>query len=72
MAKEYLGRLKMESVEESSKRDLFSAATFDLIGEQDTKEHPALALLYDIMPDEISPKDALEKLYMLKKAADKG
>ena len=72
LAKEYLGRLKMESVEESSKRDLFSAATFDLIGEQDTKEHPALALLYDIMPDEISPKDALEKLYMLKKAADKG
>ena len=72
MAKEYLGRLKMESVEESSKRDLFSAATFDLIGEQDTKEHPALALLYDIMPDEISPKDALKKLYMLKKAADKG
>jgi len=72
MAKEYLGRLKMESVEESSKRDLFSAATFDLIGEQDTKEHPALALLYEIMPDEISPKDALEKLYMLKKAADKG
>jgi len=72
MAKEYLRRLKIESVEESSKRDLFSAETFDSIGEQDIKEHPALALLYEIMPDDISPKEALEKLYMLKKAADKG
>ena len=71
MAKEYLGRFKMENVEESSKRDLFSAATFDLIEEQDTRENPVLTLLYEIMPDEISPKEALEKLYILKKAVDK-
>jgi DNA mismatch repair protein MutS len=72
MAKEYLRRLRMENIEESSKRDLFSAATFDSIREQDTREHPVFTLLYEIMPDEISPKDALEKLYLLKKAADKG
>jgi len=71
MAKEYLVRLKTESVEKSSKRNLFSVATCDFIEAQTIKEHPALALLYEIIPDEISPKEALEKLYMLKKAAEK-
>jgi DNA mismatch repair protein MutS len=30
-------------------------------------EHPALSSLRDITPDELSPKQALEKLYQLKK-----
>ena len=72
MAKEHLMRLTTESVEKSSKRNVFSAATCDFIEEQTIKEHPALALLYEIIPDEISPKEALEKLYMLKKEAEKG
>jgi DNA mismatch repair protein MutS len=31
------------------------------------EEHPVLQSLRDLQPDELSPKDALEKLYQLKK-----
>jgi DNA mismatch repair protein MutS len=34
-------------------------------------EHPALALLRAIAPDELSPRQALEELYVLKKTAEK-
>ncbi|HEY6043360.1 MAG TPA: DNA mismatch repair protein MutS, partial [Nitrosospira sp.] len=34
-------------------------------------EHPALALLRAIAPDELSPRQALEELYVLKKASEK-
>jgi DNA mismatch repair protein MutS len=30
------------------------------------QEHPALLKLRTIMPDELSPKEALEQLYILK------
>jgi len=71
-AKEHLVRFKLENLEERSNLDLFSADTSGFIEEQATEEqHPALALLYEIIPDEISPKEALEKLYILKKATEK-
>ena len=31
------------------------------------EEHPLLAALRDVLPDELSPKEALDKLYQLKK-----
>jgi DNA mismatch repair protein MutS len=31
------------------------------------EEHPLLDALRDMQPDELSPKEALEKLYQLKK-----
>jgi DNA mismatch repair protein MutS len=34
-------------------------------------EHPVLAMLHTILPDDLSPKQALEKLYVLKQAAGK-
>ena len=45
--------------------DLFAAAT----EQQETEhlEHPAIAELRNMQPDELSPKAALEKIYQLKK-----
>jgi len=31
------------------------------------EEHPALQSLRELQPDELSPKEALEKLYQLRK-----
>jgi DNA mismatch repair protein MutS len=36
-----------------------------------TLEHPVLALLRTIVPDDLSPKQALDQLYALKKAVEK-
>jgi DNA mismatch repair protein MutS len=34
-------------------------------------EHPVLAMLRKLVPDDLSPKQALEELYILKQAAGK-
>jgi len=65
-AKKHLLKLEQESVDKNLQRDLFfvgSTAVAD-----SPLEHPALALLRTIMPDELSPKEALEQLYLLKNA----
>ncbi len=66
-AKKHLLKLEQENVDRYLQQDLFSmgsAAAVEL-----PQEHPALALLRTIIPDELSPKEALEQLYLLKKAA---
>ncbi|MEK7843896.1 MAG: DNA mismatch repair protein MutS, partial [Pseudomonadota bacterium] len=65
-AKRHLLKLEQESVDKNLQRDLFSTGSAAVA--DSPQEHPALALLRTIMPDELSPKEALEQLYLLKKA----
>ena len=66
-AKEYLAKFKIESLN----GDLFAAEMFDSAKEKNIEEHPVLSLLSKIVPDELSPKEALEKLYILKESMRK-
>jgi DNA mismatch repair protein MutS len=64
-AKKQLFKLEQNSAAQNPQGDLFdhkSGADFEEPG-----EHPALQSLRDLQPDELSPKEALEKLYQLKK-----
>ncbi|MDQ3187002.1 MAG: DNA mismatch repair protein MutS, partial [Pseudomonadota bacterium] len=73
-ARKYLVKLEQESVDRQSQRDLFSEATVapkEVAPEDSQSEHAVLVLLHAIQPDELSPKQALEKLYALKDAAEK-
>ncbi len=69
VAKKYLLKLEQESVNRNPQRDLFSAGPVDEV--DFPQEHPVLALLRTIIPDELSPKEALEQLYVLKKVVEK-
>ncbi len=66
-AKEYLARFKLENLN----GDLFSANMFDFTKEDVAEEHPVLSVLSKIVPNELSPKEALEKLYILKEMHEK-
>ncbi|MEO6825033.1 MAG: DNA mismatch repair protein MutS [Nitrosospira sp.] len=68
-AKKYLVKLEQESVDRQPQRDLFSGAI--AVTQEPLPENPALILLRALVPDELSPKQALEKLYTLKNAAEK-
>ncbi len=68
VAKKYLLKLEQENVDRDLQRDLFSVGSAAVV--ELPHEHPALALLRTIIPDELSPKEALEQLYVLKKAAE--
>ena len=63
IARKQLQTLEQNSAAQNPQGDLFSAVP-DL---PERPEHPALTSLRDITPDELSPKEALEKLYQLKK-----
>jgi DNA mismatch repair protein MutS len=63
VARKQLQTLEQNSAAQNPQGDLFSAVP-DL---PELPEHPALSSLRDITPDELSPKQALEKLYQLKK-----
>ncbi|RFC38091.1 MAG: DNA mismatch repair protein MutS [Candidatus Nitrotoga sp. CP45] len=63
IARKQLQTLEQNSAAQNPQGDLFSAVP-DL---PELPEHPALISLRDITPDELSPKQALEKLYQLKK-----
>jgi DNA mismatch repair protein MutS len=67
-AKQHLLKLEQENADWDLQRDLFSVGSAAAAGLP--QEHPALALLRTIIPDELSPKEALEQLYVLKKAAE--
>tara|TARA_R110002073_G_scaffold302015_3_gene469606 strand:- start:8 stop:2605 length:2598 start_codon:yes stop_codon:yes gene_type:complete len=67
-AKKHLIKLEQESTQKSTQLDLFSI-TPD-IEVENPPEHPIVALLHDISPDELSPRQALEKLYLLKNTVD--
>lgn len=44
---------------------------FDFTKESVAEEHPVLLVLSKIVPDELSPKEALEKIYILKEMHEK-
>ena len=78
MARQYLVKLEKETVRRHPQRDLFSDATAASLatGEnwenrQTRPQHPVFTLLRTVVPDELSPKQALETIYALKKAAEK-
>ncbi|MEW5756059.1 MAG: DNA mismatch repair protein MutS [Pseudomonadota bacterium] len=60
-AKERLRLLENQSVREMERRDTHQISLFP-----PEAEHPALALLEEIRPDDLTPRQALEQLYRLK------
>ncbi len=64
-AKKHLKKLEQESIQQKPQLDLFAMA-------HDTPEefppiHPAISILNEISPDELSPRQALDVLYQMKK-----
>ncbi len=64
-AKKHLKKLEQESIQQKSQLDLF--ATTPDISEEIPPKHPAISMLDEISPDELSPRQALDMLYQLKK-----
>jgi len=62
-AKKQLLKLEQNSAAQNPQGDLFDKKP----GMPEPEEHPVLKLLRELQPDELSPKDALEQLYRLKK-----
>ena len=62
-AKKQLRKLEQNSAAQNPQGDLFDRRPEI----PEPEEHPVLKLLREMQPDEMSPKDALEKLYQLKK-----
>jgi DNA mismatch repair protein MutS len=65
-AKKHLAKLEEEAASRSPQGDLFSATKT----RQEEAESPALQVLRETDPDALSPKEALELLYRLKKMAE--
>ncbi|GAB1235512.1 DNA mismatch repair protein MutS [Ferrigenium sp. UT5] len=62
-AKKQLVRLEQNSAAQNPQGDLFATAPET----PEPEEHPVLQSLRDLQPDEMSPREALEQLYQLKK-----
>ncbi len=62
-AKKQLVRLEQNSAAQNPQGDLFTAAP----EVPEPEEHPLVSALRDLQPDEMSPKEALERIYQLKK-----
>ncbi len=62
-AKKQLRKLEQHSAAQNPQGDLFNT----IPDAPEPEEHPALKSLREIKPDELSPRDALEMLYQLKK-----
>ncbi|HEX8986987.1 MAG TPA: DNA mismatch repair protein MutS [Rhodocyclaceae bacterium] len=65
-AKRHLARLENREVAAGPQSDLFAA----LPPPVETPPHPAVDALRDLDPDSLSPREALERLYQLKKLAE--
>jgi len=65
-ARKHLSELERQLKPQSSHPDLFAAEH----PEPESPPHPALDALADLKPDELSPKEALEALYRLRKLLD--
>ena len=65
-ARKHLSELERQLKPQSSHPDLFAAEH----PEPESPPHPALDALADLRPDDLSPKEALETLYKLKKLLD--
>ena len=66
-AKKHL--IKLESAEKKPQLELFPA--IPEIFEEVPPQHPVVETIKNITPDELSPRQALEKLYLLKQAVEK-
>ncbi|MHB0926157.1 MAG: DNA mismatch repair protein MutS [Gallionellaceae bacterium] len=64
-AKKQLRVLEQNSAAQSPQGDLFDHRA--VIEPEEQEEHPLLAALREVQPDELSPKEALERLYQLKR-----
>jgi len=62
-AKKQLLKLEQNSAAQNPQGDLFDKKPEMPVPE----EHPVLQSLRELQPDEMSPKEALEKIYQLKK-----
>jgi DNA mismatch repair protein MutS len=62
-AKRQLVKLEQNSAAQNPQGDLFTAGP----EAPEPEEHPLVSALRDLQPDEMSPKEALERLYQLKK-----
>jgi DNA mismatch repair protein MutS len=62
-AKKQLVKLEQNSAAQSPQGDLFTAAP----EAPEPEEHPLVSAIRDLQPDEMSPKEALERIYQLKK-----
>ncbi|MHB1115389.1 DNA mismatch repair protein MutS [Sideroxydans sp.] len=60
-AKKQLVKLEQNSAAQNPQGDLFAAVP----EAPEPEEHPLLSALRDLQPDEMSPKEALEKIYQL-------
>jgi DNA mismatch repair protein MutS len=67
-AKKQLVKLEQNSAAQSPQGDLFTAeSSFSNREVPEPEEHPLVSALRDLQPDEMSPKEALERMYQLKK-----
>ncbi|TAJ80051.1 MAG: DNA mismatch repair protein MutS [Gallionellaceae bacterium] len=64
-AKKQLLKLEQNSAAQNPQGDLFDQRP--VVMEEEPEEHPLLAALRDLQPDDLSPKEALERIYQLKK-----
>jgi DNA mismatch repair protein MutS len=64
-AKKQLRALEQNSAAQNPQGDLFDHKA--VIEPEEQEEHPVVQSLRDLQPDELSPKEALERLYQLKK-----
>jgi DNA mismatch repair protein MutS len=62
-AKKQLVKLEQNSAAQNPQGDLFAAVP----EAPEPEEHPLLSALRDLQPDEMSPREALERMYQLKK-----
>jgi DNA mismatch repair protein MutS len=62
-AKKQLLKLEQNSAAQNPQGDLFTAAP----EAPEPEEHPLVSALRELQPDELSPKEALERIYQLKK-----
>jgi DNA mismatch repair protein MutS len=62
-AKKQLRKLEQNSAAQNPQGDLFDRKPET----PEPEEHPLLSALRDLQPDELSPKEALERIYQLKK-----
>ncbi|MFA5371009.1 MAG: DNA mismatch repair protein MutS [Sideroxydans sp.] len=62
-AKKQLVKLEQNSAAQNPQGDLFAAVP----EAPEPEEHPLVSALQDLQPDEMSPREALERIYQLKK-----
>ena len=70
LAKKHLIKLEQERANQSPQMDLFAAPSAEPDEIIVPAIHPAIAMLQNLSPDELTPRQALEQLYLLKKAAE--